>query len=114
MTNTTSGFRFRRRPWLPLSVVVLLFSFFCAYPSLTYGVGQDYTQDSAAAGSLTLFRSEEQAQKHCPQDTVVWLNLPSGIYHFKGQRWYGNTNNGAYVCEQEADQAGDRATRNGQ
>jgi len=48
------------------------------------------------------------------KDTVVWLNLSSGIYHFRGQRWYANTNNGAFVCEQEADMAGDRATLNGQ
>jgi hypothetical protein len=45
---------------------------------------------------------------------VVWLNLPTGIYHFQGQRWYGLTNRGAYVCQREADQAGVRATRNGQ
>lgn len=60
------------------------------------------------------FPSEQQAQQHCPTDTVVWLNLPTGIYHFRGERWYGRTRSGAYVCEKEADQAGDRATRNGQ
>ncbi len=67
-----------------------------------------------AAGNLTLYPTEQRAQKHCPQDTVVWLNLPTWIYHFKGERWYGNTKNGAFVCEQEADKAGDRATQNGQ
>jgi hypothetical protein len=67
-----------------------------------------------AAGDLTLYPTEQRAQKHCPNDTVVWLNLPTGIYHFKGERWYGNTKNGAFVCEREADKAGDRATRNGQ
>jgi hypothetical protein len=36
---------------------------------------------------------------------VVCLNLPSGIYHFEGQRWYGRTKSGAYVCKKEADQA---------
>ena len=71
-------------------------------------------QHARAAGDLTLFTTEQKAQKHCPQDTVVWLNLPSGIYHFKGQRWYGNTQNGAFVCEKEAKGAGDRATLNGQ
>jgi hypothetical protein len=60
------------------------------------------------------FATEQQAQRHCPADTVVWLNLPTGIYHFKGKRWYGRTRRGAYVCEKEADEAGDRATRNGQ
>jgi hypothetical protein len=61
----------------------------------------------------SLFATEQQAQLHCPSDTVIWLNLPSGIYHFRGERWFGRTNSGAYVCKGEADQAGDRATRNG-
>lgn len=63
---------------------------------------------------LTLYPSEQQAQQHCPADIVVWLNTPTGIYHFRGQRWYGHTNHGAYVCEREADRAGNRATHNGQ
>jgi len=68
----------------------------------------------SAGASLATFSTERQAHQHCPADTVVWLNLPSGIYHFEGERWYGNTRNGAYVCRGEADRAGDRATRNGQ
>jgi hypothetical protein len=63
---------------------------------------------------LGTFPSEQQAQQHCSADIVVWVNLPSGIYHFKGERWYGNTRSGAYVCQREADHAGDRVTRNGQ
>lgn len=66
------------------------------------------------AAPLTLFPTEQQAQQHCPADVVVWLNLPTGIYHFKGQRWYGLTKSGAFVCELEADKVGNRATRNGQ
>jgi len=51
-------------------------------------------------------------QPNCiAQDTVFWLNLPTGIYHYKGQHWYGNTKSGAYVCQKEADKAGDRATK---
>jgi hypothetical protein len=45
---------------------------------------------------------------------VVWVNLPTGVYHYAGERWYGNTKNGAYMCEREAKAVGDRATRNGQ
>lgn len=67
-----------------------------------------------ATNSPPLFTSEQQAQQHCRSDVVVWLNIPSGVYHFRGQRWYGATKNGAFVCRKEADQAGDRATRNGQ
>jgi len=60
------------------------------------------------------FDSDTAAQRHCPRDTVVWLNIPTGVYHYAGERWYGRTRNGAYVCEREAIAEGDRATRNGQ
>jgi hypothetical protein len=68
----------------------------------------------ALSRSIQLFPTETEAQKHCPTDVVVWVNTPTGIYHFKGMRWYGNTKNGAYICQKEGDQAGYRATLNGQ
>jgi hypothetical protein len=61
-----------------------------------------------------MFGTERQAQQHCPADVVVWLNIPTGIYHMQGMRWYGATKRGAYVCQKEADKAGDRETKNGQ
>jgi len=69
---------------------------------------------ATAASAQTTFNSERAAKQHCPGDAVVWLNLPTGIYHLKGERWYGATKRGAYVCQKEADRAGDRETRNGQ
>ena len=68
----------------------------------------------APAAQLPLFTTQQEAQQHCPKDVVVWLNLPTGIYHFQGQRWYGATKHGAYVCRKEADAAGVRGTRNAQ
>jgi hypothetical protein len=68
----------------------------------------------ALSQSIQLFPTETEAQKHCPADIVVWVNTPTGIYHFKGMRWYGNTKNGAYICQKEGDSAGYRATLNGQ
>jgi hypothetical protein len=57
-------------------------------------------QAAVVAQSLpSLFSTESEAQAHCPRDTVVWLNIPSGIYHYKGERWYGRTKHGAYACE---------------
>ena len=63
---------------------------------------------------LPTFPTEQQARQHCPNDNVVWLNLPTGVYHLQGQRWYGQTNSGAYVCRAEADRAGLRGSMNGQ
>jgi hypothetical protein len=64
-----------------------------------------------SSSGLQTFNTEQLAKQHCPTDTVVWLNLQTGIYHYKGQHWYGNTKSGAYVCQKEADQAGNRATK---
>ena len=44
--------------------------------------------------------------------TVVWLNEHSHIYHFPGTRDFGNTKSGAYMCEAEAQTAGNRAAKN--
>jgi hypothetical protein len=60
------------------------------------------------------FQTEQAAQQHCPNDTVVWVNTKTGVYHFKGQRWYGATKQGCYECRKEADAEGDQGTRNGQ
>jgi hypothetical protein len=66
------------------------------------------------ADGLTLFNTEIAAQNHCPYDEVVWLNLPTGIWHPKSGRWYGATKNGSFVCKEEAAMAGDRGSLNGQ
>ena len=66
------------------------------------------------AFGLDTFAAEMQAQQHCPRDTVVWLNLPTMISHYKGQQWYANTKHGAFACEKEAAAGEVRPTRNGQ
>jgi hypothetical protein len=40
------------------------------------------------------------------------VNEHSHIYHFVGTRDYGNTKRGAYMCEAEAQAAGNRAAKN--
>jgi hypothetical protein len=60
------------------------------------------------------FHSEQEAKQHCPNDAIVWVNTKTRVYHLKGERWYGVTKNGVYVCRKEADAEGDRMTRNGQ
>jgi hypothetical protein len=58
------------------------------------------------------FASAQEAQSRCPGATVVWVNEHSHIYHFVGTRDYGKTKRGAYMCEAEAQAAGNRAAKN--
>ena len=61
-----------------------------------------------AALPLTIFRYQDQAQRHCPSDTVVWLDFAKHTYYSKGQRKYGQGSNGSYVCRNEARSGGYR------
>ena len=69
----------------------------------------------ASKGNATLeagqFADEASAKGRCPTDTVVWVNLPSKVYHFAGTKSYGTTKRGAYMCEKEAIVAEDRASK---
>ena len=72
-------------------------------------------QPSPSKDSATLeagqFADEASAKARCPTDTVVWVNLPSKVYHFVGTKSYGTTKRGAYMCEKEAIAAEDRASK---
>jgi hypothetical protein len=72
-------------------------------------------QPSAPRSTATLeagqFADEASAKIRCPTDTVVWVNLPSKIYHFAGTKSYGTTKRGAYMCEKEAIVGENRASK---
>jgi hypothetical protein len=97
------------------ALVAALFAF--AGLLSTYAVSSTISTAQAVIIAQALppvFSTESAAQAHCPKDVVVWLNIPSGIYHYRAERWYGRTKHGAYACEKEAIAAGDRASENGQ
>ena len=61
-----------------------------------------------AAIKHTVYRytSESKAQKHCPQDEVVYGLRKDGRYYEKGDARYGHLKNAVYVCRREADRGG--------
>jgi hypothetical protein len=62
----------------------------------------------AMAQTLTPFRYESQAQRHCPGDTIVWLDFGRERYYLKGQRRYASGHTGSFVCRNEARDSGYR------
>jgi hypothetical protein len=58
------------------------------------------------------YTEESQAKAHCSSDTVVWVNRSSKVYHFHGYKDYGNTKNGAFMCEKDATAQSFRAAKN--
>ena len=66
----------------------------------------------ALGQGMQTFKTEKAAQRHCPTDTVVWINTSSANYHFKGDPWYGRTQRGLYACKVEADKDGLQARTN--
>jgi hypothetical protein len=75
----------------------------------TVGVAKPTSPAPAAANQ---FSNAALAKAHCAGDSVVWANLGSRIYHFSGARDYGNTKQGAYMCERDAVAQGIRAAKN--
>lgn len=55
---------------------------------------------------LIAFRSEQQAQEHCPNDAVVWVDPQRGAYFLKGSPAYARAGAGRYACRGEAESAG--------
>ncbi|HEY1654215.1 MAG TPA: hypothetical protein VGF86_03770 [Candidatus Tumulicola sp.] len=73
-----------------LALAAALFGFLGTGPAAVH------SQPAIVAQTLpALFNSEAAARAHCPRDVVVWLKIPSGIYHYQGERWYGRTKHGA-------------------
>jgi hypothetical protein len=72
-------------------------------------------QPSAPRSTATLeagqFADDASAKASCPTDTVVWVNLPSKVYHFEGTKNYGTTKRGAYMCEKLAIAGENRASK---
>jgi hypothetical protein len=65
----------------------------------------------AASEPLDLFDSEAAARKHCGNDAVVWLDVPSKTYWMKRQKGYGTSKAGGYTCRRDAVASGNRAKR---
>ncbi len=76
-------------------------------PSLQPPPRTAYSQSGATPTGANQFQSEAAAKPACGADAVVWVNTGgSKAWHVSGDKYYGHTKRGAYMCEQAAQQAG--------
>ena len=77
-------------------------------PAATIPAHPATARPSAPSGLVAgQFSSEQAAKSHCPGDAIVWVNLGgSKAYHMSGNKYYGKTRHGAFMCQKEADQSG--------
>ncbi len=57
------------------------------------------------------YADEAAAKAKCAGDTVVWVNTSSKAIHMAGDKYYGKTKKGAYMCEKNAIAAGFHAPK---
>jgi competence protein ComEA len=72
-----------------------------------------HSGESAASSSSSREKAPEASKPAGPPPAkgMVWVNTASGVYHYEGDQWYGNTKEGKYMTEQDAIKAGYRASK---
>ena len=80
----------------------------CCICSTVLLVLNSWAMHAASAQVLTPFRHESQAQRHCPNDVVVWLDFKRERYYTKGQKRYASGFAGSFACRNEARNGGYR------
>jgi hypothetical protein len=78
---------------------ILLFALLLSVPAIR-------AQDTSTPAGARVGQSSESRQ--------VWVNTATGVYHYPGTRWYGNTKQGKFMSEADARTQGYRPARNGQ
>jgi hypothetical protein len=76
--------------------------FFLTSAGLAVAMATALLATDTSALVLTPFRYEDQAQRHCPDDTVVWLDFRKRKYYSSDQKLYGHGFHGSFVCLSEA------------
>jgi hypothetical protein len=68
--------------------------------------GAGTTTGQPTAHTLARYKTEGEAKQACVGDTVVWANTSTKVLHASGDKYYGQTKRGAYVCQTAAQNAG--------
>ena len=64
-----------------------------------------------STATLAKYKTEADAKGACGSDPIVWANTSSKVLHASGDKYYGHTTHGAYVCQSAAQNAGYHAAK---
>jgi DNA uptake protein ComE-like DNA-binding protein len=91
-----------------------------AKTSTTSSSATSHSHEPAASSSSSSSKVEKESAPEAskpaqppPAKGMVWVNTATKVYHYEGDRWYGNTKEGKYMTEQDAIKAGYRASKEG-
>ena len=93
-----------------LSVLALLAGVGTAHAAKTTTAAATGSSASSTGSSMHMaagqFSTEAAAKDSCGSSPVVWVNKSSKVIHPSGDKYYGKTKSGAYMCQNTAEQAG--------
>ena len=72
------------------------------------------TEASSSSKSSAPASSGKSSESRPLAKGMVWVNTATKVYHYEGDKWYGNTKEGKYMTEADAIKAGYRASKEGQ
>lgn len=91
-----------------LSMLALLLGAGMAHAAKTTTAAATTTASSGSTTHMPAgqFSTEGAAKDSCGSSPVVWVNKSSKVIHPSGDKYYGKTKSGAYMCQNTAQQAG--------
>ncbi len=119
---------------MPRSVVIAVAAVLISGSAWAVPPGGSHGSESQAASQATASSTDQMAPSQgsagksarapanadavtpgisCPGDAVVWVNLRSRGYHMQGDKFFGHTKRGKFMCRKAADAAGDHAIKPG-